>query len=189
MSWETLPFPRTDTELAREAAGLLVREFREHWPDAWPTQAAAEAEVREALDPAKVAYAAVAEGGALLGWIGGQPQYGGNVWELHPLVVRGEAQGRGVGRSLVERLEADVRARGGLTLWVGTDDEAGMTSIGGVDLYPRVLEKLAAIDSRRRHPMGFYLRLGFEVAGVVPDANGFGRPDILMAKRVAGPPE
>ena len=29
-------------------------------------------------------------------------------------------------------------------------------------------------------------RLGFVVVGVVPDANGFGKPDILMAKRVGG---
>ena len=28
-------------------------------------------------------------------------------------------------------------------------------------------------------------KLGYEAVGVVPDANGFGRPDLLMAKRVA----
>jgi hypothetical protein len=66
-------------------------------------------------------------------------------------------------------------------------DEAGLTNIGGVDLYPGVLEKLAAVESRGGHPMDFYQQPGFEVTGVVPDANGFGRPDILMSKRVAGP--
>jgi aminoglycoside 6'-N-acetyltransferase I len=35
--------------------------------------------------------------------------------------------------------------------------------------------------------MDFHQQPGFEVTGVVPDANGFGRPDILMSKRVAGP--
>jgi hypothetical protein len=29
----------------------------------------------------------------------------------------------------------------------------------------------------------FYLRLGFEVVGLIPEANGPGKPDELMAKR------
>lgn len=103
------------------------------------------------------------------------------------MAVRKDAQGRGIGRALVERLEKEVRERGGLTLWLGADDEAGLTSIGGVDLYPGVLDKLLGVESRRGHPVEFYKRLGFEVTGVVPDANGFGRPDILMSKRVAEP--
>ena len=36
------------------------------------------------------------------------------------------------------------------------------------------------------HPAGFYQRMGFEVVGLIPDANGPGKPDILMAKRVRG---
>jgi aminoglycoside 6'-N-acetyltransferase I len=35
------------------------------------------------------------------------------------------------------------------------------------------------------HPAGFYLRMGFKVVGLIPDANGPGKPDILMAKRVS----
>ena len=77
--------------------------------------------------------------GAVLGWIGGIPSYGGNVWELHPLVVRPGFQRLGIGRALVADLEAHVRERGGPTLWLGTDDEAGMTTLSGVDLYPSVL--------------------------------------------------
>lgn len=183
-------FDGRDAELRRQAAEMLVEEFREHWPDAWPTLDAAEAEVDDALTAGKVAFAAIAEDHRLLGWAGGQAQagYGGHVWEVHPVVVRREAQRQGIGRALVERLEEEVRRRGGLTLCLGTDDEAGLTSLGGIDLYPGVLEKLSRIANLRGHPMGFYQRLGFEVTGVVPDANGFGRPDILMAKRVGVPP-
>jgi len=53
-----------------------------------------------------------------------------------------------------------------------------------VDLYPNVLEHLARIGNLRRHPYGFYQKVGFVVVGVMPDANGPGKPDIYLAKRV-----
>jgi aminoglycoside 6'-N-acetyltransferase I len=39
----------------------------------------------------------------------------------------------------------------------------------------------------RGHPYGFYQKLGFSIVGVMPDANGFGKPDIYMAKRCRSP--
>lgn len=108
----------------------------------------------------------------------------GHVWELHPLVVRRDLRLRGIGRALVADLEAQVLERGGRTVRLGADDENGRTTVGGVDLYPDVLEKLRAIESRGSHPLGFYRRVGYKVVGVIPDANGFGKPDILMAKRI-----
>ncbi len=90
-----------------------------------------------------------------------------------------------MGRALVTDLEEHVRLQGGLTLWVGTDDETNQTTLGGVDLYPNVCEHIAKIRNIRRHPYEFYQKVGFVLVGVVPDANGFGKPDILMAKRVA----
>jgi aminoglycoside 6'-N-acetyltransferase I len=178
------PLDPAERALRSDAARMLVEGFREHWPEAWPTLADAEEEVERALAPEKVALAAYGADGELLGWIGGQPMYDGAVWELHPLVVGGAHRGRGVGRLLVHALERELHARGVLTLWVGSDDEAGMTSVGGVELFPDVLGKLAAIEDHKGHPFGFYRALGFEVAGVVPDANGWGKPDILLAKRI-----
>ncbi len=186
MVFRIVPFERDYDVIRDSAAALLVEEFRQNSPEAWPTMAAAAAEVAEALAPEKIAVAALAKDGALLAWAGAQPLYGGRVWELHPIVVGSESQDRGIGRALVERLEQESRGRGAITLWVGTDDEANLTSLGGVDLYPGVLRQLMSIENLHRHPMGFYRQLGFEVVGVVPDANGLGKPDILMAKRVAG---
>ncbi len=173
-----------DDVLIRQAAAALVEGFQEHWPAAWPDLDSALEEVREALEPGKICRAAV-DGDTLLGWVGGIPGYEGNVWELHPLVVHPAHQGRGIGRALVADLEAQVRARGGLTLWLGTDDEDDMTSLSGVDLYDDLPGRLAAIRNLKGHPFDFYRKCGFVVAGVVPDANGRGKPDILMAKRVA----
>ena len=167
-----------------EAAALLVEGFRDDWPDAWPDLDAALEEVRDSLGEGRISRVALDHEGAALGWIGGIPSYGGNVWELHPLVVHPGFQRLGIGRALVTDLEARVRERGGLTLWLGTDDEAGMTTLSGVDLYPNVLEHLASIENLRGHPYEFYQRLGFSLVGVMPDANGLGKPDIYMAKRL-----
>ncbi len=170
-------------EQREQAAALLVEGFRAHFPDAWPDLSDAREEVAEALEAGKICRAAC-ENGALLGWVGGQAQYHGRVWELHPLVVRPSAQRRGIGRALVRDLEAQVAQRGALTITLGTDDESGLTTLSGISLYPDPWAHLAAIRNLRGHPFGFYQQCGFVVVGVVPDANGRGRPDILMAKRV-----
>lgn len=167
-----------------QVARLLVAGFAANWPDAWPDHAAALAEVRESLAPIRISRIARAAAGRILGWIGGIPQYHGHVWELHPLVVDVALQGQGIGRLLVRDFEAQVQARGGLTITLGSDDDAGMTSLAGVDLYPNPLDHLARIQNVRQHPYGFYQQLGFSIVGVIPDANGPGKPDILMAKRV-----
>ncbi len=172
-----------DEETIRQAANLLVEGFREDWPGAWPTEEEALQEMRGALEEGRICRAALEEDGTLLGWIGGIPAYDGKVWELHPLVVRPDFQRKGIGSALVVDLEARVAERDALTLWLGTDDETGMTTLSGVDLYPDVLGHLANIENLHGHPYEFYLELGFSIIGAMPDANGWGKPDIYMAKR------
>ena len=60
-----------------------------------------------------------------------------------------------------------------------------MTTLSNTELYPDVTPHIANIKNLRGHPYEFYQKLGFVIVGVVPDANGMGKPDILMAKRVA----
>jgi aminoglycoside 6'-N-acetyltransferase I len=177
---------RHDDEAAiDQAADLLVEGFAHLSPQAWPDRETARKEVLEALEADRVCRVADDGFGTVLGWIGGIRQYDGHVWELHPLVVREAYRRRGIGRALVADLELQVRRRGAITLWLGTDDESDRTSLSGVDLYPDVLGHLAGIRNLRGHPYEFYQRVGFSLIGVMPDANGFGRPDILMAKRVS----
>lgn len=174
-----------DRDVVRQAAELLVEGFRANWPDAWPRIEDALGELATfASDNERVAWALLDADENVLGWIGAIRMYDGNVWELHPLVVHPEHRGRGLGRMLVEFLADRAREEGAFTLWVGTDDESEMTSLGGVDLYPGLLDHLRQIRNLKNHPFGFYQKLGFEVAGVVPDANGFGKPDILLALRL-----
>jgi aminoglycoside 6'-N-acetyltransferase I len=169
-----------DDERAIQQCAALVIEGLTGWPDL----ASALKEVRESLEPGRISRVAVDDEGLVLGWIGALPQYDGNVWELHPLVVRREWQRKGIGRALVVDLEGRVREQGAITLYLGTDDEDNRTTLSGVDLYPNIFEHVARIRNLRAHPFEFYQKLGFVIVGVIPDANGFGKPDILMAKRV-----
>ena len=168
-----------------EVARLLVEGFRDTGSEAWTDLEDARKEVIESFQPGRITRIALDQEGAVQGWIGGIEQYDGNVWELHPLVVRVDCQRQGVGRALVLDLEEQVALRGGGTITLGTDDENGRTSVGGIELYPDVLGKLREIHNLRKHPFEFYQNVGFEIVGIIPDANGFGKPDILMAKRVA----
>lgn len=177
------PTPSNE-RLIRQAAQLLVDAFREHWSHAWSTFEDGMEEARKMFEVERICRAAVNEEGDLLGIIGGIPQYDGLVWELHPLAVQPSMQGRGIGRALVEDFEEQVRQRGGLTITLGTDDEDNMTSLSNVDLYENTWEKIQNIRNFKRHPFEFYQKLGYVISGVAPDANGIGKPDILMSKKI-----
>jgi len=170
-----------------QVAELLVAGFGDTGTASWRNMGEAIETVQKSFRPGRMSRIAVDEQGKVLGWIGGIEEYHGNVWELHPLVVRQNCQGQGVGRTLVADFERQVAERGGHTIRLGTDDENCRTTLGGVDIYPDVLEKLRSIENIRRHPFEFYLKVGYHIVGVIPDANGFGKPDILMAKRIAAP--
>jgi aminoglycoside 6'-N-acetyltransferase I len=173
-----------DGDKIEQTAALLVIGFAEMAPEDWRDMASAREEVHDSFGEERLSRVAVNDAGTVLGWIGGISQYKGNVWELHPIVVHPDYREQGIGRALVVDLEAQVRTRGGCTMFLGSDDETGMTSLTGVDLYDDLWAHVSSIRNHRRHPYEFYQKLGFTIVGVVPDANGPGRPDILMAKRV-----
>ncbi len=163
----------------RQAAELLVENFA-----AWPAMEIARAEVSTLLAKNRVCLVAVDENDRVVGLVGGLPDYDGNVWELHPLVVKKSEQGRGIGRQLVAAIERAAKARGAITMMLGTDDESGATTLSGCDLYDGLWKRVSEIQNLKNHPYSFYENCGYSIIGVVPDANGYGRPDILMAKRL-----
>lgn len=178
---EIRPLDPTDGDVRERLAALLVDGFRDTAPDAWPTLEAARETVADCIDEGPLLVARV--GDSVVGWVAARPSYG-RVWELHPMVVVRAHQRRGVGRALVSEIEQVCAERGALTLVVGSDDEVGLTSLFGVDLYPDPLVHLAQLEDRGGHPFTFYRKCGFAIVGVTPDANGTGQPDIHMAKRV-----
>lgn len=168
-----------DTRLVQEAADLLREAFPHSYDDC------AEEEMAKCLSEGRIALVAV-EDGDVAGFIGAIPQYGETGWELHPLAVREARQGEGIGTQLIRALETEVAKRGGITLYLGTDDEFDKTSLSGVDLYDDLFGRIERIRNLRRHPYEFYQKMGYRIVGVLPDVNGSGKPDIWMAKRVGG---
>ena len=142
-------------------------------------------EIRRRLIPENTLLAAMDEE-EVVGW-GGilAPSYNGRIFEMHPLAVRADRQRKGIGRMIVSALEDEARKQGGLTIYLGADDEkeGGETSFAQADLYHELPEKIKNFDPGT-HQTAFYLKLGYSIIGVMPDANGRGKPDILMAKRL-----
>ena len=170
--------------LIQQAAQILVDAFKTHSPEAWPTVENGLGEVREMLAVDRILRIALDAEGNVSGWIGGNPQYDGFVWELHPLVVKSDLQGTGIGRALVLDFEEQVRLHGALTIMLGADDEDSRTSLSYVNLYEDTWKKIEEIRNLNGHPYEFYQKMGYTIIGVIPGANGIGKPDIIMSKRI-----
>jgi aminoglycoside 6'-N-acetyltransferase I len=182
MSRRIVPFASL-TAAQQDDAARILREALAHMDGAYNGPGEAEAEVQTFRNDDDRFGFAILEGDRILGWIGCVKSYDA-AWELHPLVIDPARQRQGLGARLTAALEAEVARQGVLTLYLGTDDDFGGTSLFGADVFPDVLARLGALSDVAGHPFAFYKRLGYEVVGVIPDANGFGKPDILMAKRV-----
>lgn len=167
-----------------QAASILFESFRQDWPDAWPSPESAREEVLECLEPGKICRAALDEKGKVLGFVGATSQYRGGVFELHPMCVSPSVQGRGLGSAMVADLVERVRDRGGRTIYLGTDDENDLTSASSTDLFDEPWRHIRDLRAKSRHPLEFYRKLGFVVVGLIPDANGPGKPDIMMARKI-----
>lgn len=164
----------------KEASVLLSNEL----PIGWPTPKEAFADIIAIKKNKDAQLVGCFMEGALVGFGGYLKSYP-TAFELHPLVVKKEYQGRGIGKHLVEQLEELAFKQGALTLYLGTDDEGEQprTSLANKDLFQGTLEHIAAFQGGS-HPASFYQKLGYSIVGVIPDANGLGRPDIYMAKKL-----
>jgi aminoglycoside 6'-N-acetyltransferase I len=162
-------------------AQLTFEAAAEHSPAWLPTLDAA----RELLADAAPKHALVAlDDERPTGWIAAAHSWS-RIWEIHPLVVGIASQRCGIGRQLVAAVEAIARAHGVLTMILGTSDNTTATSLSDVDLYIDTGTHLTAATSHRSHPLAFWQRVGYTVVGVIPDAEGAGKPSIQLAKRLA----
>ena len=168
----------------RSDAARILREALAHVPSAYNAPGEAEAEVAlRCADDDWLGLAAV-DSDRLVGWIGAIRTYS-HGWEIHPLVVAPDRQRRGAGSALMAALEALAISQGVLTLFLGSDDDYGGTNLFGRDLWPDAVSHVATTKATARgHAFTFYRRQGFEIVGLLPDVNGAGRHDIMLAKRL-----
>ena len=165
-------------------AAQVLRDALAHLPSGYGDVREAEAEValrRQAGD--WLGYAAL-EGERVMGFVGAIKAYSRG-WEIHPLVVAPDRQRRGIGSALLAQLEARARSDGVLTLFLGSDDDYGGSTLFGRDLWPDVLAYAGSVEATARgHALTFYQQHGYQIVGLLPDVDGPGRHDILMAKRL-----
>ncbi len=121
-----------------------------------------------------------------VGWISSFP-INKLVWEIHPLLIDPDNHGEGIGTHLVKEVEQTLRARGVQTIQVSTTDATNATNLSEKDLYIDPLGELQRLDVRDAtigHAFKFWVRSGYKVVGVIPDAEGIGIPSICLAKRL-----
>ena len=127
----------------------------------------------------------IVEAGKLIALAGLRPLYSEITWELHPMVVAFNQQKKGIGTNLLKKIEQLAKVRGIVNIVLGTDDEQGQTSLFGKDLYKEDLyDQIRNIENIANHPYEFYQKMGYKIIGAIPDANGRGKPDIWMGKRL-----
>jgi aminoglycoside 6'-N-acetyltransferase I len=173
-----------DTELIQQTAQVAY-EASQSISKIWlPTVEAAVEEIDESFERNGISQVLL-DGERVAAWVGAFPQFSSRVVEIHPLIVAKAYQGRGLGRWMVNQVEAWARGQGALTLWIGTSDETNATSLAGVNLYENPGDAISSFRQLAAHPCGFWLKLGFQIVGVMPDAEGMGKPNIMMAKSLS----
>ncbi len=174
----------TDPIQIDELARLTYDAFKTHAPDWLPAAADARRRVLQATGADRINRVLLNSDAKPRGWIGVTPINHGRIWEIHPLAVAPAEQGNGYGSMLVREIERLAQLRGVLGLLVGTSDETGATPLYGVDLYQNPCGLLNRLTGTEQHAVTFWRKIGFTIVGVVPDAEGRGRPGITLAKRV-----
>jgi aminoglycoside 6'-N-acetyltransferase I len=120
----------------------------------------------------------------LIGWAGLMPMYK-NTWELHPMAILPNFQGKGYGKILLNKLEVIAQEKGIIGIFAGSDDETNKTSLSEIEITKdNIFEEIKKKKNHKNHPYEFYIKCGYSIIGIIPNANGPKKPDILLWKDI-----
>jgi len=158
--------------------------LHEELSNGWKTIEDAYDEIEELIQSDGYFYALI-DNEKIIGWGGILPSYQGNVYEIHPMVIKNSYQNKGYGGLLLKHLEDKARSLGGLTIYAASDDEFEdrKSSLRGIDGYKDIYDKMKTFDPKN-HPARFYIKYGYQLIGLMPDANGIGKHDLILGKRL-----
>lgn len=107
-------------------------------------------------------------------------------YQIEPLIVKEPFRGQGVGGRLLELIEFKLKDEGVRTLFITGPDTTGETSLYNKDLFDGegIVHHLSTVDYGHE-ALSFYTKRGYQVSGVIPEANGAGKPEIMLAKRIS----
>jgi aminoglycoside 6'-N-acetyltransferase I len=120
----------------------------------------------------------------LIGWAGLRLMYD-KTWELHPMVIKPNFQGNGYGKILLYELEKIAQKKGIIGVVAGSDDETNKTSLSEKEITgENIFEEIKNIRNYKNHPYEFYVKCGYSIIGMIPNANGINKPDIWLWKDI-----
>jgi aminoglycoside 6'-N-acetyltransferase I len=171
----------TDSPTVERLSAITFEAFQENAPEWLPTLEQARKQVIGADSAGRLGRVFLIDGQPA-GWIGVIKRR--HLWEIHPIAVALEHQYNGCGHRLVEDVAAIAKRAGVLTLLAGTSDEVGTTNLFAADLYADPATSIRNIHAIGRSPYRFWENAGFTVVGLIPDAEGRGKPAIQLARRL-----
>jgi len=169
--------------IKKQAAQILLETFpkADMWPDI-NEQKAIET-VNECTSGENIAIG-IKINEQLIGWMGLIPMYE-KTWEIHPMVIKHEYQKKGYGKILIDEMEKAAREKGIIGIVAGSDDETNKTSLSEKELTgENLFEEINKIKNYKNHPFEFYIKCGFSIVGIIPNANGPNKPDIWLWKDI-----
>ena len=163
----------------KQAAEILNQEF----PGMCPDINSALIEVNECIGEPNICIG-IKNGNNLVGWAGLRPMYE-VTWELHPMVIKNEYQRKGYGKILLNELEKIALKRKIIGIFAGSDDETNSTSLSEKDITKEnIFYEIQNVKNYRNHPYDFYIKCGYLIVGIIPNANGDRKPDIWLWKDI-----